>query len=46
MENFLKDDNKLELDVTSRYGQVIDTDIRFFTSDRGTAVLNFMAIKK
>lgn len=29
MENFLKDDNKLELDVTSRYGQVIDTDIRF-----------------
>ncbi|MBM6026724.1 phage baseplate upper protein [Staphylococcus epidermidis] len=45
MENFLKDDNKLELDVTSRYGQVIDTDIRFFTSDRGTAVLNFMAIK-
>ena len=45
MENFLKDDNSIDLEVTSHYGKVIDTDIRFFTSDRGTSVLNFMITK-
>lgn len=45
MDNFSKDDNNIKLDVTSKYGGVIDTDIRFFTSDRGTAVLNFMVTK-
>ncbi|PTK22537.1 phage baseplate upper protein [Staphylococcus hominis] len=45
MENFLKDDNSIDLEVTSHYGKVIDTDIRFFASDRGTSVLNFMITK-
>lgn len=45
MDNFSKDDNQLNMEVTSHYGQLISTDIRFFTSDRGTAVLNFMVTK-
>ncbi|MDR5602076.1 phage baseplate upper protein [Staphylococcus coagulans] len=45
MDNFSKDDNKLELEVTSKYGRIINTDIRFFASDKGTSVLNFLITK-
>ncbi|WP_434556577.1 phage baseplate upper protein [Staphylococcus coagulans] len=45
MDNFSKDDNKLQLEVTSKYGRIINTDIRFFASDKGTSVLNFLITK-
>ena len=39
VDNFSKDDNLIELQTTSQYNPVIDTNISF-ESDRGT-VLNF-----
>ncbi|EVR97626.1 BppU family phage baseplate upper protein, partial [Staphylococcus aureus] len=41
VDNFSKDDNLIELQTTSQYNPVIDTNISFYESDRGTGVLNF-----
>ncbi|NGS78295.1 phage baseplate upper protein, partial [Staphylococcus aureus] len=40
-----KDDNLIELQTTSQYNPVIDTNISFYESDRGTGVLNFAVTK-
>lgn len=42
---FSKDDNLIELQTTSQYNPVIDTNISFYESDRGTGVLNFAVTK-
>lgn len=44
-EAFLKDDNIIPLEVTSQYNSLLDTNIRFYNSDIGTSVLNFMVTK-
>ncbi|WP_432717819.1 phage baseplate upper protein [Staphylococcus equorum] len=44
-EAFAKDDNLIKLETTSKYNPLLNTDIRFFTSDVGTAVLNFLVTK-
>lgn len=44
-DNFSKDDNLIELQTTSQYNPVIDTNISFYESDRGTGVLNFAVTK-
>ncbi|EYN23055.1 hypothetical protein W136_01320, partial [Staphylococcus aureus DAR3592] len=36
VDNFSKDDNLIELQTTSQYNPVIDTNISFYESDRGT----------
>ncbi|HHC9656636.1 TPA: phage baseplate upper protein [Staphylococcus aureus] len=46
VDNFSKDDNLIELQTTSQYNPVIDTNISFYESDRGTGVLNFAVTKK
>ncbi|MBJ6141321.1 BppU family phage baseplate upper protein [Staphylococcus aureus] len=45
VDNFSKDDNLIELQTTSQYNPVIDTNISFYESDRGTGVLNFAVTK-
>ncbi|HGN7240336.1 phage baseplate upper protein [Staphylococcus aureus] len=45
VDNFSKDDNLIELQTTSQYNPVIDTNISFYESDRGTGVLNFSVTK-
>lgn len=45
VDNFSKDDNLIELQTTSHYNPVIDTNISFYESDRGTGVLNFAVTK-
>ncbi|HDE7505087.1 TPA: BppU family phage baseplate upper protein [Staphylococcus aureus] len=45
VDNFPKDDNLIELQTTSQYNPVIDTNISFYESDRGTGVLNFAVTK-
>ncbi|HDG5580895.1 TPA: phage baseplate upper protein [Staphylococcus aureus] len=45
VDNFSKDDNLIELKTTSQYNPVIDTNISFYESDRGTGVLNFAVTK-
>ncbi|HAR4417784.1 TPA: BppU family phage baseplate upper protein [Staphylococcus aureus] len=45
VDNFSKDDNLIELQTTSQYNPVIDTNISFYESDRGTGVLNFTVTK-
>lgn len=45
VDNFSKDDNLLELQTTSQYNPIIDTNISFYESDRGTGVLNFAVTK-
>ncbi|HCY1337983.1 TPA: phage baseplate upper protein [Staphylococcus aureus] len=45
VDNFSKDDNLIELQTTSQYNPVIDTNISFYESDRGTGVLNFAITK-
>ncbi|WP_234104005.1 BppU family phage baseplate upper protein [Staphylococcus argenteus] len=45
VDNFSKDDNLIELQTTSQYNSVIDTNISFYESDRGTGVLNFAVTK-
>lgn len=45
VDNFSKDDNLIELQKTSQYNPVIDTNISFYESDRGTGVLNFAVTK-
>ncbi|EUG43858.1 hypothetical protein O766_02601 [Staphylococcus aureus M0243] len=45
VDNFSKDDNLIELQTTSQYNPVIDTNISFYESDRGTGVLNFVVTK-
>ncbi|HDZ3326428.1 TPA: BppU family phage baseplate upper protein [Staphylococcus aureus] len=45
VDNFSKDDNLIELQTTSQYNPVIDTNISFYESDRGTGVLNFLVTK-
>lgn len=45
VDNFSKDDNLIELQTTSQYNPVIDTNISFYKSDRGTGVLNFSVTK-
>lgn len=45
VDNFSKDDNLIELQTTSKYNPVIDTNISFYESDRGTGVLNFAVTK-
>ncbi len=45
VDNFSKDDNLIELQTTSQYNPVIDTNISFYESDRGTGVLNFGVTK-
>ncbi|MDW3979300.1 phage baseplate upper protein [Staphylococcus saprophyticus] len=44
-EAFLKDDNIVPLEVTSQYKRLTDTNIRFFNTDKGTSVLNFIVTK-
>lgn len=44
-EAFLKDDNIIKLDITSKYNPLLDTDILFYNNDIGTAVLNFLICK-
>ncbi|MCL7537187.1 phage baseplate upper protein [Staphylococcus aureus] len=45
VDNFSKDDNLIELQTTSQYNPIIDTNISFYESDRGTGVLNFAVTK-
>ncbi|EJO9724686.1 BppU family phage baseplate upper protein [Staphylococcus aureus] len=45
VDNFSKDDKLIELQTTSQYNPVIDTNISFYESDRGTGVLNFAVTK-
>ncbi|HFE5458651.1 TPA: phage baseplate upper protein [Staphylococcus aureus] len=45
VDNFSKDDNLIKLQTTSQYNPVIDTNISFYESDRGTGVLNFAVTK-
>ncbi|HGO1458827.1 TPA: phage baseplate upper protein [Staphylococcus aureus] len=45
VDNFSKDDNLIELQTTSQYNPIIDTNISFYESDRGTGVLNFSVTK-
>ncbi|HEK6341538.1 TPA: phage baseplate upper protein [Staphylococcus aureus] len=45
VDNFSKDDNLIELQTTSQYNPIIDTNISFYESDRGTGVLNFVVTK-
>ncbi|WP_113583961.1 BppU family phage baseplate upper protein [Staphylococcus aureus] len=45
VDNFSKDDNLIELQTTSKYKPIVDTNISFYTSDRGTGVLNFAVTK-
>ncbi|HDH4355061.1 TPA: BppU family phage baseplate upper protein [Staphylococcus aureus] len=45
VDNFSKGDNLIELQTTSQYNPVIDTNISFYESDRGTGVLNFAVTK-
>lgn len=45
VDNFSKDDNLIELQTTSQYNPVIDTNISFYESDRRTGVLNFAVTK-
>lgn len=45
VDNFSKDDNLIELQTTSQYNPIIDTNISFYESDRGTCVLNFAVTK-
>ncbi|HDE0530864.1 TPA: BppU family phage baseplate upper protein [Staphylococcus aureus] len=45
VDNFSKDDNLIELQTTSQYNPVIDTNISFYESDRGNGVLNFSVTK-
>ncbi|EOA9280878.1 phage baseplate upper protein [Staphylococcus aureus] len=45
VDNFSKDDNLIELQTTSQYNPIIDTNISFYESDRGTGVLNFEVTK-
>ncbi|HDP5860586.1 TPA: BppU family phage baseplate upper protein, partial [Staphylococcus aureus] len=45
VDNFSKDDNLIELQTTSKYNPIVDTNISFYTSDRGTGVLNFAVTK-
>ncbi|HFE2394028.1 TPA: phage baseplate upper protein [Staphylococcus aureus] len=45
VDNFSKDDNLIDLQTTSQYNPVIDTNISFYESDRGTGVLNFAVTK-
>ncbi|MCM0413825.1 phage baseplate upper protein [Staphylococcus aureus] len=45
VDNFSKDDNLIELQTTSKYNPIIDTNISFYESDRGTGVLNFAVTK-
>ncbi|EOC4860022.1 phage baseplate upper protein [Staphylococcus aureus] len=45
VDNFSKDDNLIELQTISQYNPVIDTNISFYESDRGTGVLNFAVTK-
>ncbi|MGW7900168.1 phage baseplate upper protein [Staphylococcus shinii] len=44
-EAFLKDDNIIPLEVTSKYKSITDTNISFFNTDTGTSVLNFIVTK-
>ncbi|WP_460900727.1 BppU family phage baseplate upper protein, partial [Staphylococcus aureus] len=40
IDNFSKDDNIIELQTTSKYTPIIDTNISFYGSGRRTGVLN------
>ncbi|MGW7903297.1 phage baseplate upper protein [Staphylococcus xylosus] len=44
-ENFLKDDNGIELKTTSKQQNLGNTNIQFYNMDSGTAVLNFIVTK-
>lgn len=44
-ENFLKDDNGIELKTTSKQQNLGSTNIQFYNMDSGTAVLNFIVTK-
>lgn len=44
-ENFLKDDNNIQLETTSEYQNVANTNLQFYNMDTGTAVLNFIVTK-
>lgn len=44
-ETFLKDDNKISLETTSKYQGVTDTNLQFYNMDTGTSVLNFIVTK-
>lgn len=44
-ENFLKDDNGIELKTTSKQQNLGNTNLQFYNMDSGTAVLNFIVTK-